>query len=171
MKKHSLILLILLALLPLSGLKAQHKPGRQLTGEEVERRAEADTSQWQLHGSIYSGFYSGWGMATSYFGAAPTVTYQANDHLWLAGTAFVVGGTQMLVPYSNGRGLQGPDFVPGQMGLLAYGGSLSMKYETKRGSNLCLHLSVVNDRAGLFAPMFSYPCWGSSMLYHGFWGW
>ena len=163
-----------LMLMLLCGMaQAQYTPGRELTSDEVERRADADTSQWQVHGSIFAGFYSGFGTACLYNGVAPTLTSQANDNLWLSGTLFFVGGhtPSALLPYRDGHGPVEPMFVPGQAGLLAYGASLSLRYRTRRDNYLDFHFTYVNDRSGLMTPMCLSPFSPMGMHYNAFWGW
>ncbi|MCQ2278421.1 MAG: hypothetical protein MJZ62_03880 [Bacteroidales bacterium] len=156
-KKH--ILLVLLAMMATSGCLAQYKPGKQLSSRDVEMAADADTSRLKVHGSIFTGLYSGYGFTQSYLGAAPTLTYQASDNLWIAGTVFAVAGDRMpsYAPYRNGRPPMCPEFHPGQMGLAAYGAIVSMRYKTSKHNYWDLHLSIMNDRGGLLTPMFMNP--------------
>lgn len=154
-----LLALILLA----SPAWAQRKPGHQLTLDQADSLASADTSRLQVHGSIYAGFWSSCGMASSYTGAAPTLTYQLRDNLWLSGTLFAVGGHTMpsFAPWVDGQPPMAPDLMMGRTGLLAYGGSLSLDLKTKRDNHFSLHLTFVNDRAGLLSPYLFSPYYHS----------
>lgn len=171
MRKSRLYLLLLAALAVMPSGWAQYKPGRQLSTEEVEQRAEGDTSRWQVHGSLFAGVYAGGGLVGSYSGLAPRVTFQASDNLWLSGTLFAVGGqaTPSLAPYRGGRPPMEPQMHPGQMGLMAYGASVDMRYKTKRDSWVDLHFTVVDDRAGLLTPYLCSPFYHTSLF--GMWDW
>ena len=161
----------MLTLLAQAPAWAQRKPGHQLTYDQVDSLAALDTSRLQVHGSIFAGFWSGWGMTGSYTGATPTLTYQLKDNLWVSGTLFAIGGNTMpsLAPWRGGQPPMAPDLMMGRTGLLAYGGSLSLDYRTKRDNHFRLHLTVLDDRAGILAPYLCSPFYPSG--FYGLWGW
>ena len=152
-------LVLLLMLLPMAATMAQYRPGKQLTSDEVELRADQDSSRLHVHASIFTGFYSGWRTTGSYMGFAPTLTYQASERLWLSGTVFAIGGSQYpsLVPYRNGRPPVYPEFCPGQIGLQALGADFSLRYKTQNNNYFTVHCSIMRDNMGLMNPYLFGP--------------
>lgn len=167
------LIIMLAAMLSMAAAMAQYKPGRQVTSEEVEQKADADSCRWDVHGSIFTGFYSGFGMHGSYYGAAPTFTYTASERLKIAATVFAVGGQNVpsYAPYRDGYVPFTPDLGFGYMGLMAYGGTISLRYKTARDRYLDFHITYVNDRGGLMSPMFMDPFFRPSMIHSSFGFW
>lgn len=167
------LVIMLAAMLSMATGMAQYKPGREITPEEVEQKADADSCRWDVHGSIFTGFYSGFGMHGSYYGAAPTFTYTASERLKIAATVFAVGGNNVpsYAPYRDGHAPAMTDLGFGYMGLMAYGGTISLRYKTARDRYLDFHITYINDRGGLMNPMFMDPFFRPSMMHgsFGFW--
>lgn len=74
--------------------------------------------------------------------------FQINDRLWLAASLLHIGGEINFMPfYGNSSSY-----------VSATAFSADLRYRTRRGSLLGLHISYIDDPAGILAPWFYDPC-------------
>lgn len=76
--------------------------------------------------------------------------YQASPNLWVAASAFVIGG--QYDPFWN--------FSGAPLDLMAYGLTAALGYKFDSGTSLNLYFNIVRDQAGTLPPWIYDPCYG-----------